>query len=585
MKHFKPKESIQSIGAEDKIWNTVYLAGDIYTSKTENVLIFKNGDKYSWHEDSKQFYKVDKDNNFWWSIEEPPPPPVWVVPGKVKYGDEAFVFTVKLYSGEWVYNEEDDWTYWYENLHVMIPVMGSSPETFSDQVPYNWVIDWGDGIVENKSGLAGNIVCLYHDYLTGGVYTVIIKPVVDEYQWLRALGNFDMSNTELTADSIDYMTNKSLMKSASSYGNYYMDNLFCQSRSLIYPANEVKTVSEDGITQIGDNFKNQQYELCYSLTIPEKEWMPPSITQIGSNFRGSQYSRCETLSNSTEEYLSNSITTIGGSFRSQQYYNCSKIQQVSIEVLPDLITNIGSSFRYWQYSGCRAITTPTSEIWSNNIINIGDYFRSGQYLGCQNLLTSTPEVLPNTVRTIGTHFRASQYSGCSKLQFPAIEVFSDQIMTVGNYFRSGQYLNCTSITSPSPENISDSIFSYGTYFRSGQYSGCTGLTGSPAAEVINPMPTPGNYFRYRQYYNCPGLLIGNHVHISMNLVLNVGTGHYNEMFYVSSALSTPDTIPIYFNLMDSSSASISTLTPSVQKKYCTNRTGITGYASLHANWK
>jgi hypothetical protein len=56
------------------------------------------------------------------------------------------------------------------------------------------------------------------------------------------------------------------------------------------------------------------------------------------------------------------------------------------------------------------------------------------------------------------------------------------------------------------------------------------------------------------------------------------------MFYSSSPATTADTMPSYY-LPDGTTAPVTNLTPSVDKEYVYNRTGIAGYSSLPVYWK
>ena len=448
-KHFLSFEPNHDIGKPTARWNNLYVNGSI---NVEKIFI-----------DSKEF----------------PEPIVWVVPGKVKYGDEAFVCTAYV-------SAEEEW----EDLCVNIPLMGKNPS--GGDAPYNWIVDWGDGIIENVSGISswwGDTIT--HDYLVAGTYIIVIKPVIDEFQWFRACANVDMNAVSTQITSIDYITNKSMMESATSYGDYYMYFL-CFAYDLIYPINEVKTVDENQITTIGRLFKSNQY-YGTDLLIPEIEWLPPGITTIGDFFRDHQYTWCWQLQYAAEEYMPNSVISIGTVFRQSQYSSCECITSGVPEVLSNNLLTIGDSFRQYIYSATK-LTAPVSEYLPNSLTTVGNSFRSYQYCWCSDLLQTTAEYLPNNVVNVGTDFRRNQYC------------------------------------------------------------------------------------------YCPKILIKNHIHVRMDEFLNSNANNYYDMFYLSSAKSDSDAMPNYKD-KNGIVSSITTLTPGARKRYCYNRTGISGYASLNAYWK
>ena len=530
----------------------------------------------------------------------------------VKYGDEAFVFTVDILGGD---------------LNFYIPLNGYGIIN-TQNAPYNWVIEWGDGIIETKSGISSSLDTNYiqHNYLTSGTYKIIIKPVINDYQWMRAFGfltgttgNANIVTNKNKMISFDYITNKSFMQSSTSYGDYYLRQL-ATGTNIIYPANEVKTVSEDNIITISNFFKCQQYFKCKNLILTEIEWLPDSIKIINNSFRYQQYAECNNLQYIINEYLSNNITNIGDNFRYQQYcgYFIPPTFTVTFdapnEVMPNTVISIGNSFRYEQYRDSQCKNASLNEAFSINIKGTtGDNFRYQQYYNCTKLIGSTPnevlpnvtfininfrrnqygmtnivlcgnEFIPNTVTTIGDNFRYQQYFACRQLNGPAIESLSNIVTKLGNYFRYRQYdMNYINFKYTTPEILPNSVTTIGTYFRGNQYSDCYGLTQTTPEILPDSVINIGDSFRYRQYYGCTNLKIGNHIHCKkFNILLNISNNNYVQMF--SSNNNIIDTIPKY---IDSNNIQqfITNLTPSVRKQYCEGRIGISGYASLHANWK
>jgi hypothetical protein len=287
-----------------------------------------------------------------------------------------------------------------------------------------------------------------------------------------------------------------------------------------------------------------------------------------------------------------SETSTGDYFRYCQYSNCSNLIQIPDEDLPDTVTSIGVQFRSNQYYNCGGLTgSPAVEVIPSGVTSIGAQFRSNQYEGCTKL-TGSPavEVLPSGVTSIGDYFRNSQYYNCGGLTgSPAVEVIPSGVTSIGNYFRVQQYSGCTSLTgSPAAEVIPSGVTSIGNNFRDSQYYGCSGLTGSPAAEVIpSGVTSIGSSFRYQQYQGCPNIRISGHTHdYRFATLLNQNSGNYQYMFNLSSSNTTTDYVPKYYiDNTNTTTTPVTDLTPTAQKYYLTNRTGIPNYNSLNANWK
>ena len=380
---------------------------------------------------------------------------VYIFPGKVKYGDEAFVFTVNVPNGD---------------LDFFIPLNGYSILN-TQNASYNWIINWGDGITETKSGVSSSATTnwIQHNYLTSGIYKIVIKPVVNNYQWMKAwgfttgtTGNANIATNKNKIISFDYVTNKGFMQFNTSYGNYYLGYLAVGTK-ITYPINEIQTVSEDNITNINSSFRNSQYYNCSNLIIPAIEVLPNSVTSISDSFRNSQYYDCTNLTTTTPEVLPNSVTSVGDNFRNYQYYSCINISTPAIEVLPNSVTSISNNFRHSQYLSCVKLTITTPEVFPNSITSIGNSFRYWQYMSCSNLTTSAVEVLPDNITTIGNSFRYGQYQICNNLLISNhVHIRMNEILNSGtnNYYNMFRYITTKSDvdTIPNYKDASGNIY-------------------------------------------------------------------------------------------------------------------------------
>lgn len=251
--------------------------------------------------------------------------------------EEKFVFTVDIFKSE---------PFFY------IPLNGCSvdgveefPHSALYNVPYDWIIDWGDSSIEIFSGISStDDIHIKHEFSTeeNKSYQITIRPNKDDYGWMRAWG-FSLKNDENTArktadlvKSFDYITNKSFMKSETSYGDYYMA-FMCMNTGITITANEVQTVSEKNIQHIANSFRFYQYANCMNLEHPAEEVFGPNVTSIGHNFRGWQYSGCKNLSGSTS--ISNKIDNIvdvGHGYRSSQFWGCIRYSYVWLNSIANM---------------------------------------------------------------------------------------------------------------------------------------------------------------------------------------------------------------------------------------------------------
>jgi hypothetical protein len=158
----------------------------------------------------------------------------------------------------------------------------------------------------------------------------------------------------------------------------------------------------------------------------------------------------------------------------------------------------------------------------------------------------------------------------------------------GNNFRLSQFNLCKNLTNIVPENLPNSVTTIGANFRRSQYHTNLLQRDFPGEHVPDSVTSIGMSYRRQQYVNNANLLIGSYVHnYNFSTLLNTNINSYYGMFWCDSNVPTPsffDTMPRYY-LEDGTTAPVTDLTPTSDKNYVTNRTGIAGYSSLPANWK
>ena len=318
--------------------------------------------------------------------------------------EEKFVFTIDI--------SEDE-------LDFFISLNGYGTNGLRGNISYDWNIDWGDGISENKFGISSSkdskINWIQHTYNTAGIHKITIRPTKDDFGWMRAWGmhgaNSDMQKiykNSYKIISFDYITNKSFMQSETSYGDYYMAHI-CLS-AITKTANEIKTSNENKITHVNDFYRRSQYSDCVHLLTPAVEELPQDIISIGNSFRDGQYNCCASLRNIATEYLPE-VLTIGDAFRTCQYYNCLSLTDAEGESLSNTVESIGKNCRKYQFAGCINLRKAATEnALSYNLKSIGDGYKAYQYGACFNIVhVQVQYTLPETL-VIGNFYRYKQYS-------------------------------------------------------------------------------------------------------------------------------------------------------------------------------
>lgn len=302
-------------------------------------------------------------------------------------------------------------------------------------------------------------------------------------------------------------------------------------------------------------FKCFTWAYCSNLDNTDGEDLPDTITSLGTFFRSGTYQSCVFIKEANREYLPNGITYINHNFREREYSNCRSMSIIYDEHIPHAVTAIGNNFRYENYTSCVLLLKPTAEIVPPLVRTIGRNFRSNQYMGCNRLLEAAVEVLPEGITNINVNYRSNMYNGCRNLSAAAVEVLPKSVKNIDSGYRTSTYANSGIIQA--------------------------------AREAFNPGCTIGDRYRVNQYLNCSNLSIGSYIHAPVFATEIMEVESYNSIFGSTDvAITKADTMPSYYlDDTETTTAIVTTLTPTNPKGYVTNRTGIEGYNELNTNWK
>jgi hypothetical protein len=130
-------------------------------------------------------------------------------------------------------------------------------EQYQNQI-YNWIIDWGDGLITTETGKGGKGSVIKHTYVASAEYTITIYPNGPETQgWFNA---FRAPVEIKTIDSAQQIS--SVMRTMNKYSHYKM---FCDCHSLTsIPAGLLPA------TTLAEYCYSYMFSNCSSLTtIPE----------------------------------------------------------------------------------------------------------------------------------------------------------------------------------------------------------------------------------------------------------------------------------------------------------------------------
>ena len=240
-----------------------------------------------------------------------------------------------------------------------IPTSGNGGNTATE---YNWFIDWGDGLMEYKSGTSGTTagdggVGILHTYATPGEYLITIKPADDRDAWFRAFG-FWTTNTAGTANTtanrqkvVSPLTPLTVKMFASD-GSTDLSLVNDVCRIMFYGCNGVGfTLGDnfgfddgwDSVVSVGNSFCYNMFNSCSSLTsLPSSFNLPVGITTVGANFCSNMFASCHSLTALPSLFNPpTKIATAGAFFCYRMFFDCGSLvvnADFRFPLLPQLVT-------------------------------------------------------------------------------------------------------------------------------------------------------------------------------------------------------------------------------------------------------
>ena len=203
-----------------------------------------------------------------------------------------------------------------DNGDIYVPTAWYSPEGVQS-CSYNWNIGVDDITPVNYSGTGTSSSKIRVGYwlVPLSIHTVIIRPVVEDYGWLRA---FWYKGTNIASSLINIVSDK-------SYKGYALSGIFT-----------------------GDYYKAYQYYGCSSLINTDEELLPDTLEIIGDYYRYYEYAGCTSLVSNAEEKILKTVKAIGDNYRAYQYENCHGINKINMRAIN--WASVGNNYRLNQYS-------------------------------------------------------------------------------------------------------------------------------------------------------------------------------------------------------------------------------------------
>lgn len=208
---------------------------------------------------------------------------------------------------------------------VYIPTAWYSPDG-TQNCSYDWMVGVDDKTPVNYkwTGTSSSKIRVGYWYTPLTIHTVIIRPNVDDYWWLRA---FWYKGTDISSTLINIVSDK-------SYKGFALSSQYS-----------------------GNYYKAYQYYGCINLLNTDEELLPDTLEIIGDYYRYYEYAWCTKLLYNAEEKILKTVKVIGDNYRAYQYQNCTSINKINMRAIN--WASVWDNYRYNQFEWVATDRKPT----------------------------------------------------------------------------------------------------------------------------------------------------------------------------------------------------------------------------------
>ena len=243
-----------------------------------------------------------------------------------------------------------------DNTTFILPTSSYLRGTFGGK-PYNWAIDWGDGVTETRSGTSSNNGGIPHTYFSTGDYTITIKPKGLLEAWLGAFGFYVTSGSGANS-----LSNKALLVGVPSLITPQMTRTTAQIEGRESPPNsewsctfyDCYSLTEapvftgwEIVTSVGDEFADEMFSRCSRLrSLPDGFTLPQNLTVAGDYFAMGMFYLATNLTDLPEGFnFPQGLKEVGSYFAYSMFYSCYRLSVLPAGFnLPQGVTTVGGSF-------------------------------------------------------------------------------------------------------------------------------------------------------------------------------------------------------------------------------------------------
>ncbi|GHU86711.1 hypothetical protein FACS189476_00420 [Spirochaetia bacterium] len=420
----------------------------------------------------------------------------------------------------------------------LILVINGSSGTFTipinDDWDYDWTIDWGDGIVETKTGTAySGVPEISHTYTANPQYTIEIT--ANSNTGHAAFGFYN------TTPGASAPANKQKLLKALGHikENTSVPNIGEAWRACFYQCTNLNEVSPDllpnvdngggsiflsmfkgctGLTSLPAGFRlpavpngsgsifNEMFSGCTGLTSLPAGFQLPAVPNGTYGIFREMFRGCTGLTSLPAGFQLPAVLPNGtGDIFRAMFANCTGLSSLPVGFqLPDVPNGTYGIF-YQMFAVCTGLTSLPAGFQLPAVPNGTESIFLMMFTDCSNLISlpagfQLPDV-PNGTRDI--FYR--MFEGCTGLtSLPAGFKLPAVPNGTSNIFLS-MFTGCTGLTSlpagfqlPSVPNGTSGIFQQ-------MFSGCTGLSSLPAGFQLPSVPSGTNDIFSSMFFNCSAL--------------------------------------------------------------------------------
>lgn len=292
------------------------------------------------------------------------------------------------------------------NATFGIPLLNTNAQSEDAETPsVDWIIDWGDGVIERKEMGAGPRSFIEHTYPQANKeYTITIKPFDQNKEgWGKCFG-FSTTYTPYKSQIRKLLSPITKNMWFDDRSNNYLGWMMFYGCTNLTMGEKFNLPQDEDVYTVGSDFCNGMFSECINLNMSTIFNLPQNIQTVKNNFCSGMFTGCRNLNMNSVFQLPLKIMKFPAYFCTNMFQECIKLKLNSVIKLPSATSAAAQEYYCSRmFQGCSSITTGVQRLLSTQNLSTTALNRTAVFDSTFSYCTGiTEEISAETIQQLKT---------------------------------------------------------------------------------------------------------------------------------------------------------------------------------------